>query len=344
LKTSALAVALSVLAWGARPAQAAPSIWERAAKPEAARSQVLLNRVERMMGTLGLPGLGPEFSEGAVAMFQLSDRRWTCAAPATRAASQVEPYLDPRLEYLIGEALLDSQTGREADARCILERALRDAPDSPLAADGWSDLGVAAGILADYRTERMAYARALDRSWDTEDRARLYVDLAESDMALGDLKRAVREYRVALQSSQQPEHLSAAYFGLAVALDRSGDFPAALTAAEQAVSVPLPQTLFQAQSVLDLPNVFFTPGYEVHYYKALRAMATAELAKDNTARRDALADAVEEWTAYLVRAEADRSPWVQPAKLHKARVERELSKLPPPPKAVEAQGPSDVSL
>ena len=44
--------------------------------------------------------------------------------------------------------------------------------------------------------------------------------------------------------------------------------------------------------------------------------------------REALADAVEQWTAYLLRAEADHAPWVQPARLHKASVERELAKLP----------------
>ena len=199
-------------------------------------------------------------------------------------------------------------------------------------------------MLGDYRTERLAYARALDRTWDAEDRARLYASLAESDMELGDLKRAVREFHVALQGSQQPEHLSAAYFGLAVALDRSGDFPSALTAAKQAVSVPLPQTMFQVQSVLDLPNVFFTPSYEVHYYKAFRAMATSQLAKDNAARREALADAVEEWTAYLVHAEADQSPWVQPARLHKARVEHELAKLPPPPPKPPEPNANDADL
>jgi tetratricopeptide (TPR) repeat protein len=329
LKVVPLAAVLSVLVFSSSVAGADPSIWQRAREPELGRSQILLNRVERMLGTVGLPEFNAEFSAGAIALFQLSDARWRCGSPNRDEHSPPEPALDPRLEYLIGGALLEAQTDRDVDARCILERALREAPSSPLAGEGYFNLAMVAGKLGDHKAERAAYMHALDLQWDPDIRANVYGNLAESDMGVGDLKRAVREYRIALEASQQPDSLALAYFGLAVALDRSGDLPSALDAAKHAISVQLPPTLFSTPSVLDLPTVSFSPSYEIHYYKALGATAAALLTKDVALHRAALADAVEQWTAYLVRAEADQTPWVQTARLHKASVERELSKLPP---------------
>ena len=343
MRSALFAAALCALSvtLGSGALRAEPSIWQRAQQPELARNQVLLNRVERMLGTVGLPEFNAELSAGAVALFQLGDGRWRCDSSAPAASSSQtatpEPTLDPRLEYLLGGALLEAQVERDVDARCMLERALRDAPDSPLAALGYFNLAISAGKLGDRKAERAAYLRALDVTWDPDMRANEYGNLAESDMDAGDLKRAVREYRIALAASQQPDTVSLAYFGLAVALDRSGDLPSALAAAEQAISVQLPATLFSTPSVLDLPNVSFTPSYEIHYYKALGAMAKSRLPSDNATRREALADAIEQWTAYLLRAEADHAPWVQPARLHKASVERELSKL-----AVPRQKPQET--
>lgn len=326
MKLGSAAALLFGLSLCAGPVRADPSIWQRAARPEAPRSQQLLNRVERMLGTAGLLELNAEFSAGAVALFQLTDARYRCS---TDPAAKTAP-LDPRLEYFIGGALVQAEMQREVDARCLLERALREAPDSPLAAQGYFNLALAAGKLGDRKAERAAYLHALEITWDRDMRANVYGNLAESDMGGGDLRRAVREYRMALASSQQPDIVALAYYGLAVALDRSGDLPSALDAAKRALAVQLPPTVFSAPSVLDLPSVSFTPSYEIHYYKALGAMATAANAKDDSARREALADAAEHWSAYLVRAEPDHTPWVQAAKLHQASVTRALAHLGPP--------------
>ncbi|HEY4103405.1 MAG TPA: tetratricopeptide repeat protein [Polyangiaceae bacterium] len=328
MKRLGFAVCASALL-AASSAAASPTIWQRAISPESAKSQLLLNRIERILGTVGLPG--SEFAEGVVAMSQLSDPRWSCSGIQHRSGARGPASApDARLEYLIGEALIDVPSDRTADARCVIEQALKDAPDSPLAADGWSDLAVTYAKLGDEHAARAAYVRALELDWESEDRARLYTNLAETDMDLGQLQLAISEYRVALAGAERADHVTAAYYGLAVALDRFGDFPAALAAASRALAMPLPQTMFGEVSVLDLPGTFFTPEYEIHYYKALRAMAQSRAAKDATSKREALADAAEEWTAYLVRAEVDHASWVQPARLHKASVERELAKYPAP--------------
>jgi len=314
----------------ASSARATPSIWQRAREPGTSVQQAILNRIERLLSALGLAEFDAELSAGAVALAQLGQSHWPCLArPGSPAAlpSATEVVLDARSEYLIGGALLDSQAGRESEARCMLERALRDAPNSPLAARGLSDLAIAAAKMGDREAERAAYQRALELTWEPDSRGNLLANLAESEMALGDLSAAVRGYRNALASSQQPDVVAGAYFGLAVALDRSGDLPSALDAAKRAISVQLPPTLFSVGSVLDLPNVFFSPDYEIYYYKALGAMAAALLAKDDVARRDALADANEQWLRYLRRAQADRAPFAPRAALHQASVSRQLAEI-----------------
>ncbi len=326
-----LAVLLAALL-AAAPAEAGPSIWQRARTPASGTQQAILTRIERLLGSLGLADFDAELSAGAVALSQLGQAHWPClargaSAPAVEAAPAADIELDPRLEYLIGGALLDSLEGREREARCMLTRALRDAPNSPLAARGLSDLAIAAAKLGDREAEHDAYQRALELTWQPDSRGNLLANLAESDMALGNLSRAVRGYRAALASSQQPELVAGAYFGLAVALDRSGDLPSALEAAKRAISVPLPPSLFSAGSVLDLPNVFFTPSYEVHYYRALGAMAAAQLANDDLARRDALIEATEQWTRYLLPAEADHARYAPRAALHRASIARQLLEL-----------------
>jgi len=310
--------------------QAAPSIWQRARNPNAGPQHTMLNRIERLLGSLGLPEFDAELSAGAIALTQLGQSNWPClsrSSPAGTESSEREIALDPRLEYLIGGALLDAQAGHEGEARCMLERALRDAPNSPLAARGLSDLAIAAAKIGDREAEHAAYLRALELTWQPDSRANLLANLAESDMALGNLARAVRGYRSALSTSQQPELVAGAYFGLAVALDRSGDLPSALDAAKHAISVPMPPSLFATGNVLDLPNVFFTPQYEVHYYKALGAMAAAQLASDDLAKREALTDASEQWSRYLEPAAADHARDAPRAALHQASVARQLAEL-----------------
>lgn len=324
----ALAIAAS-LALDVSSVAARPSLWQRIRDPKAAEQQQLLIRVERLLSSVGLPELDAELSAGAIALSRLGQGPWPCMGRGAADAPDADeaPVLDARLEYLLGAALLDSQTNRESEARCMLSRALRDAPNSPLAAHGLADLAIADAKLGDRNAEHAAYERALTLTWDPDSRANLLANLAESDMALGALPRAIREYRAALLSARQPDLIGGAYFGLAVALDRAGDLPSALAAAKQAISVPLPPSLFPVQSVLDLPNVFFSPSYEVHYYKALGAMAAAELAKDDRARRDALSDAAEHWSAYLLHAELDHTPWLRRASLHSASVARQLREL-----------------
>ncbi len=316
---AALTCALLVV----RAGRADPNLWQRAGDPASASQQFVLNRIERTLGAIGLYEIDPELSAAAIAMSVLSQTLPACRGPADAARPRTAA--QARFDYLIGSALLESHSNREADARCLLERALRALPESPLAARGWFQLGIAAAMLGDRSAERAAYVRALAVTWAPDVRAILRANLAESEMGAGDLKAALRDYRLALSDAHQPDALSSAYFGLAVALDRSGDLPSALDAAGHASAIQLPPTLFPVGSVLDLPGTFFTPSYEIHYYKALAAMADARQAKDQAAERAALTQAEEQWSAYLAPAETEHAAWAPRARLHQARIARELA-------------------
>jgi hypothetical protein len=147
----------------------------------------------------------------------------------------------------------------------------------------------------------------------------------ESSMVAGRLRAAVEDYRRALADSGSPETQALALWGLGVALERAGDLPSALEALGRASQI----RLFGAAgaSVLDLPSVFFVPAYDVHYYKALGAMADARAAEHAHEKKLHLDVALFEWDRYLEQAEPDGHRWAGNAKRLRARCERDVEKL-----------------
>ena len=113
------------------------------------------------------------------------------------------------------------------------------------------------------------------RKQDPNERAVLYINSAESMMALGRLEEAIAMYRRGidagqlalrsgfLQSQSQALHL----LGLAVALDRDEQEEKALASARRAIE------LDPALSQLHDPHVFFVPDGDVLYYEAMRELA-----------------------------------------------------------------------
>jgi hypothetical protein len=114
---------------------------------------------------------------------------------------------------------------------------------------------------------------------------------------------------------------------LGIALERDGDLPSALNAIQTALSIKLPSPPYPASHALELPEVFFVPDYDIHYYRALGAMAQARSASEPSERKLALSEAVAAWTEYIRRAEPDGVRWLENAKMHQARCERDLSQV-----------------
>ncbi len=314
MKLGAPVVAVAVALW-ASVAAASPTIWDSARDPKLLQAHQALVAVERMMlraeGSSFDPSMQQRFMRAGLAMLELSGAGLH----------------DPRLKIVLGELLVDSAVRRDREGRELLRQALAADPESPLAGRAWFNIAIASARLAEPTQERAAYTRALESAWEPDFRANIHMNRGESAMVLGDLDSAIRDYRRAIRTASRPELVALAHYGLGIALERRGNLPAALAAMQiaRAIRVPLYGT------ALDLPSVFFVPEYDIHYYKALSAMAGERNAKAVEKQRALLRRAILEWDAYLERARPGSQPWVKRAELHRAACVERLKKLPPEP-------------
>ena len=282
----------------AAAADAEPSIWEVARDPEVASEHRLLVEVERMVDSRAVDLLGdPVVPKKGAAIQKLRD------AGGSKLA-------DPRLRYLYGELLIDARPSEVEHGRSVLEGMLADDPASPVAAHAWFSVAIASARLEDREAEDAAYTKALDRAWMRSLRTTIFMNRGESRMMAGRLAEAVADYRESIRLARRPDQASLAWWGLAVALERYGDLPSALDAAGRA------WRLFPI--ALDLPTVFFVPSYEVHYYRALAAMARARHEKNALDAALLHEEAALYWQRYADAA-APEDRWVDRARRHAAR-------------------------
>ncbi|HMI90789.1 MAG TPA: hypothetical protein VK509_05465, partial [Polyangiales bacterium] len=192
---------------------AQPSLWDSARNPNTLRAHQAFVSAERMQEhaheSFGDPRLQRDFTLAASALLELS------------GGAELR---DARLNYLLGDLLLDPllTLNRTREAERLLAAALEQAPDSALAAHGWFNLAIASAKLRVPKREHAAYTRALELEFDPDMRATIYSNRAESSMVAGDLRAAIRDYRRATDLAQLPHAQALAYWGLGVVLDRDG--------------------------------------------------------------------------------------------------------------------------
>jgi tetratricopeptide (TPR) repeat protein len=308
-------LALGATALLGRPLQAEPTIWQVARDPRRLAAERLLVRVERKLLAVESASEHPALA--------LADKR-----EAVALLSALEPGLpEPRLRFLLGRLVAEPPYDDYGESRRLLEQALSEAPDSPLAGSALFDLGIACAKLDDVPCELGAYGRALEVVWDPNLRAEIHSNRADASMVKGDLAAAVADYRRAIALGPEVVPLTLAYYGLGVALERSGDLPGALEAMNHGTRL-WPRDFLT--SALDLPSVFFVPPYEIHYYKALIALGRARETQSSGSVPDqarALEASISHWHRYLEEAERARHRWVPNARAHLATEERSLKSL-----------------
>lgn len=309
----------------ARAASAAASVWDDVKHPERARAEELLALAERsrVPAEDALDDAGMFLPSGTS---EELNRQLNARAAALITIADGQTLGDPRLLFLLGDALVKADKSYLPEGRSRLEQALALAPDSPLAGEAWFSLAIAEGKLRHHAAERAAYTRALELEWEPELQATIVTNRAESTMAAGDLALAMRDYRLALALSRSATTQALAYWGLAVATERDGDLPSALELAQRASSFRFgpPSHLIVA---LDLPSVYFTPDYEEHYYRALATMAEAAKASTPDEKRLALQTASLLWSLYLEGAQRDSERWVPNARAHRDACRRQLTQI-----------------
>jgi len=269
------------------------------------------------------------------------------AALALLESVSAETSPDVRLRFDLGRVysmLAPADERNYVHAARILKVALKDAPDHPMAERSWLLLAFACGHLGDHECERNAYVEVLRLSTEDVLRATPMLNLAETQMHLGNLTEAIDDYREALRIAApvSSEIAPLAVWGLAVALDRSGDLVAGEKQAQFAVQLERSMGLRPASgrgvsALLHAPEVvFFVPAYEIYWYDGLGASAIARSTTkpSEAARLWRLAE--QSFAAYLQASEG-RDRWAEiararlaAAKVERAKAERRMKREPRP--------------
>ena len=257
---------------------------------------------------------------------------------------------DVRLRFDLGEVYFE--LGHHDRAIAVLGEALAQAPDHPAATEARISLAYAYAKLGRSKEERASYQAYLAKITDDRLRALAILNMAEAEMHLGDLEESIASYKEALEiathlpnSASSSETAVLALWGLAVALDRSGDAAAAREQARLAGQMD-PGELIIGHGV----NVFFVPEYEREWYLALAEMAHARDAKKPEDVFVASSRALDHWTKY-VDAAGDKDRWIALARAHqlraaaagraaRAKLPKPLPPAPPPPPPPRAAKPA----
>jgi tetratricopeptide (TPR) repeat protein len=321
---AAAAAALALVMTSIASADTPPSKWDRAKDPEQSSAFDLHEAVHRRL-LLSRDNLPP-------ALRQLNDAELRTVKTMLENAN-AEKSKSPLLRFDL--ALVYSELKDHRRAADIYRQTIKDFPDHQAVERAWLRLAFACGHLGDHVCERDAYVKVLQIETEEVLRATPTLNLAETQMHLGDLKDAIEGYREALRIAgrvgNNRETAPLATWGLAVALDRAGDRLAAEKEARFALEIERSMGMHR---LLRSEDVFFVPAYEIHWYEGLGSAARARVA---TSSRDAATlwkQAEKSFSDYIAASEKSKEPdrWLPLAKarLRDAKTERESAEKKAP--------------
>jgi tetratricopeptide (TPR) repeat protein len=301
-----------------------PSRWDAARDPDAAQAHALHVEVQRRLA------MRDRFDVGESQALSAKAKLERAGAEASR---------DPRLRFDLGLVYFVLQDyDRAAKA---LASALAFAPEHPAAEEAWLRLAFACGHTGDHGCERRAYVEVLRLVTEEPQRATPTLNLAETEMHLGNLREAIDGYQEALRLAARTSSRDTAplaVWGLAVALDRSADQVAAEKNARFALEL---ERSSGVRGLLRSTTVFFVPSYEIHWYEGLGASAEARVEPDATKAASLWRAAEQSFEAYVRaadRAEArfgEKDRWLELArarlaaiKVDRARAEKRRAREP----------------
>jgi tetratricopeptide (TPR) repeat protein len=313
-----LAAALGVALAGPALADTPPSAWDLAKDPAArdrwevhCRAAQLLFRAQQTGSTFG--PMRDRLAEQARALLEGAD---------------AEHSPDVRLRFDLGtvyEAL-----GRHQRAIDVLQPAVDAAPDEPAASEALMSLAYAYAKSDQPKGEREAYKRYLSRATTDGARATAILNLAEAEMRMGNLPDAIAGYREAIDVSTRVNGSGGSitvilgYWGLAVALDRSGDPASATKETNTAIRLDPGQRLIGDSTS---GQVFFEPRHERNWYTALGAQEEARTTTDPRAALRLWRAAVDRWSGYVDGAERTdpQDRWLPLARAHLVAAKKQLA-------------------
>lgn len=297
------------------------SVWQDAANPSRAEEAAAAQRAARLHGRYVL-ALSSAGSHDRAAELLLEEREWLHRHEAER--SEYAPLLQAvaRVERTLHSG--DGDLSHLESAAAALSRGLATSPALPVArrTSMLFDLAVCHAHLSRRHEELLTYDALLAIEPDDSARSLVLANQADALMSEGRLADAVRAYRHALGLLPSVAHGGGGVttlWGLAVALDRSGDLERALE------HVALARTYDPIDAHLRSPSWFFVPKYEEHWYDALGAWTVARTTEDRLPRAAAYERAIASYRAYLLAAAPD-DRWRHLAEARLARCESEARK------------------
>lgn len=312
LRLGTLGVALTICS----SAAAGPSIWRRAAAPEkhaAAQARAAgdhyLDEHYRL-----LQGRSPLRQAAALSKAErvLED------AGAPKSDDPITRYQMGRVHHYLYELERDARQ-LEAAADHLLYVARHPRTPITLRAQALQTLAISYARLGRHEDEVEAYDGAIANEADPDSHAVLLANQAEGHMALGRILQAVRGYRAALRATSSTLMLESGVttlWGLAVALDRSGDLEGALS------TIATARTYDPLDQRINGSGWFYVPAYDEAYYNALGMWQRARAEDEPVEREENYRDAVAAWRSYLDRAPLT-DPWVRLAERRLAECEAE---------------------
>ena len=306
-------LAIGVLAPSFARADTPPSVWDRAKDPTVAESYRLHVEVQRRLVARERSRFDVEDSQARAARALLE--RYGAAKSA-----------DPRLRFDL--ALVYLRLKEYDKAAQLLTSVLAEAPEHPAAEMGWKRLAVACGHTGDRECERRSYGQELRLETDESERGTPTLNLAETEMHVGNLREAIEGYREALRIAGRVSSRELAPFavwGLAVALDRSGD---RLGAEKEARFARELERSMNVPNLLHTEAAFFTPKYEIHWYDGLGAAAAARTSTSPAEIVRLWRSSEQSFASYVRFAEIakEKDRWLELAKLRHAGAKAEREK------------------
>lgn len=261
---------------GADVAAADSNVWRRAATPSQAATEDTLNEGRRQLDQYVTTVAGVDTSE-SIATYLFAAKSLLEKQHAESADAPSMRYLAARIEQALHAR--DHDLAHLEKAIVLLRWVVAPERKLPieLRAAALFELAVCCAHLGRRADEITAYVTDLEIEPNALHRSLIFANQADALMNRGDLEAAKRGYRNALNllTGVVISVVGATtLWGLAVALDRSGDLPRALE------TVALARSYDPTDSQLRGPNWFFVPARESYWYDALghwtRARATTE--------------------------------------------------------------------
>jgi tetratricopeptide (TPR) repeat protein len=294
----------------------AESVWARAASKRVAREARAIRRADLALAEeISLSRMPATFRRSLVL------KRALRALERVRADRSENPILRERLaqiHYRLFEVEREEEYLEGAIANFEAVAAADKAPVTMRAA-ALASLAICYARLDKHDAEIEVYERGIALQPDPAAHAILLANQAEGYMARGDIIPAVRGYRASLDATPSALMIDSGVttmWGLAVALDRSGDLDGGIEQVRRARSYdPNDQRIHGS-------SWFYVPAYDEDWYTALGHWQIARDAKDADVSVLAYRAALASWGSFLERARPD-DPWLLIAEHRRHRCEVE---------------------